>query len=304
MILACCHASLSPRESIAVTLRLVCGLGLTEIAAGILSTPANAKKLLARAKFKIRDNNVPFELGQADDPARRLDRAMQTVYLLFNEGYAAHTGDALVRGELCREAQRLAELLLASRLGDTPSLWALAALMAFQAARLPARAEADGRIILLPDQDRTLWDGALLDHGRQCLERSMTGNVRSAYHLEAAIAGCHAAAPNYDATGWRQIRLFYDDLIDLTGSPVAAMNRAVAVMMEEGPEAGLAALEPLHDHRRLANDYLLPALAADFHRRAGNQVAAEEHYRESLARASNAPVRHFLSDQMSACSIA
>jgi len=304
MILACCHASLSPRESIAVTLRLVCGLGLNEIAAGLLAAPDATKKLLTRAKAKLRDHKVPLDIDDTLDLSRRRDRAMQIIYLLFNEGYAANTGDQLVRSELITEALRLAELMLASELGKTPEMWALASLMALQAARLPARTDETGNIVLLADQDRRLWDRAILDHGRQCLERSMTGGRRSAYHLEAAIAACHAASPSYAATDWRQILDFYDDLIDLTGSPVAALNRAVAVMMADGPQAGLTALEPLQTDKRLANTYLLPAVAADFHRRAGNTADAERHYNASLALAGNIPVRDFLAHQLNALSIA
>lgn len=303
MILVCCHPRLTARESVAITLRLICGLGVPEIAHSLLIGEAALAKLLSRAKAKIRDRPIPFELPVETDLAARLDRALQILYLLFNEGYAAQVGTLAIRAELCREAQRLTGLLLESRMAEQSRLWALASLMAFQAARLPARVGDDGQLLRLAEQDRALWDRDGLALGFTFLERSMCGKQRSRYHLEAAIAASHALAPSFEATDWTAILGYYDDLLVLAPSPVVALNRSVAVLMTEGPEAAIAILDGLQDQGGLARNHLLPALLGDFHRRAGRPECAAAHYRSALALTGHAPQRAFLETQMAGCSI-
>ncbi len=303
MILVCCHPRLTARESIAITLRLICGLGTHDVAGGLLIGDAAARKLLYRTKEKIRRSRFSFELPEPDEQAARLDRVLQIVYLLFNEGYAARTGDDLTRNDLCAEAQRLADLLLRSQMAQEGRVWALAALMAFQASRLPARVDAEGRLLRLQEQDRSRWDHRQIALGFRFLDQSMTGEARSRYHIEAAIAACHAAASTYDDTDWRRIRGFYDDLMTVAPSPVVELNRSVAVMMTEGPAAGLNVLQTLEDAPALRDSYLLPALQGDFEARAGRPDVAAAYYRTALDKSENSPVRAFLADQISACSI-
>ena len=303
MILVCCHPSLKERESIAITLRLICGLGSHEIAGGLLMSEEAARKLLSRTKAKIRERRFPFELPEKEEQAARLDRVLQIVYLLFNEGYAARSGDDLVRSDLCEEALRLADLLLQSQMAAAGRLWALAALIAFQASRLPARVAEDGRLLRLHEQDRARWDRKRIGLGFRFLEQSMKSTERTRYHLEAAIAACHASAASYDETDWLQILAFYDDLMDLAPSPVVELNRSVAVMMTEGPEQGLSILSRLEADSALRGSYLLPALQGDFEARAGRPSAAADHYRKALDRIETGPIRRFLADQITACSI-
>lgn len=303
MILVCCHPRLTARESIAITLRLICGLGTHDIAGALMIGDAAARKLLYRTKEKIRERRFPFELPEPDEQAARLDRVLQIVYLLFNEGYAARTGDDLTRSDLCAEAQRLTDLLLRSQMAQEGRVWALAALLAFQASRLPARVDGEGRLLRLQEQDRSRWDRRQIALGFSFLDQSMTGKARSRYHIEAAIAACHAAAARYDDTDWQRIRRFYDDLMDLTPSPVVELNRSVAVMMTDGPAAGLAILRRLDRAPALRDSYLLPALQGDFEVRAGRPDLAARHYRAALDKSENSPVRAFLTDQISACSI-
>lgn len=304
MILVCCHPRLTARESIAVTLRLICGLGTHDVAGSLLIGDAAARKLLYRTKAKIREGRLPFELPEPDEQAGRLDRVLQIVYLLFNEGYAARTGDDLTRSDLCAEAQRLTDLLLRSQMAQEGRVWALAALMAFQASRLPARVDAEGRLLRLQEQDRSRWDRRQIALGFDFLDQSMSSSsVRSRYHLEAAIAACHAAAEAYDDTDWHRIRGFYDDLMAVAPSPVVELNRSVAVMMTDGPAAGLTVLRALEGAPALRDSYLLPALQGDFEARAGRSDVAAQHYRAALDKSENSPVRAFLADQISACSI-
>ena len=303
MILVCCHPRLTARESIAITLRLICGLGTQDIAGALLIGDDAARKLLYRTKDKIRRRRFPFELPEPDEQAARLNRVLQIIYLLFNEGYAARTGDDLTRNDLCAEAQRLADLLLRSQMAEKGSVWALAALMAFQASRLPARVDGEGRLLRLQEQDRSRWDRRQIALGFDLLVQSMSSSERSRYHLEAAIAACHAAAETYDDTDWPRIRGFYDDLMALVPSPVVELNRSVAVMMTDGPAAGLTVLQTLEDAPALKDSYLLPALQGDFEARAGRPDLAERHYQDALDKSENSPVRAFLADQISACSI-
>ena len=301
MMMVCAHPSMSQRETLVITLRIICGLGIAEISKGLLSTEAATKKLLTRTKSKIRDQRIPLELPPEREQEKRLDRILQCIYLLCNEGYSAYVGDNLIRRELFSEAERLCDLLLTSKLGDKGAVWALAALLAFQASRLAARVDDEGGLILLAHQDRTRWNGKKIAYGFACLEQSMASEHRSRYHLEAAIAGCHAAAPSYEATDWRQIREFYDELMLLMPSPVVELNRSVAVLMTDGPKPAIAILQAVDEAGELRGMYLLPALLGDFHRRAGQISAARSYYQRALDLVQTTPVRQFLIGQIETC---
>lgn len=295
MILVCTHPRLTPRESLAVTLRLVCGLGEHELANALLLSDAAARKLLTRTRDRMRALGLSMDPPDREGRAARLGRVLQIVYLLFNEGYSAHTGDAPVRAELCREAERLLDLLVTTEAAADGRVWALAALVAFQGARLPARAGPDGRLLRLAEQDRRLWDRGRVARGFACLDRSLASERRSRYHLEAAIAACHAMAPTYEDTDWPRILALYDDLLALVPSPVVALNRAVALAMVEGAVAGLAALDALDGD--LGSSYLLPAVRAELLGRAGREAEAQGQYERALGLSRNGAVQRFLDDR-------
>ncbi len=305
MIFVCCHPRLNAKQSVAITLRYICGLGPSEIAGALLLSDVALRKLITRTKAKIRERPIPFDLPGSNERSSRLDRVLQIIYLLFGEGYAANSGDQLVRHDLCREAIRLLELLQKTdEAGSDGRVWALAALMHFQIARLPARIDDTGQPILLADQDRRIWDQMEISHGFACLEHSTKSDRRSRYHLEAAIAACHAASPSFETTEWRQILTFYDDLINLTPSPIVALNRSVAVMMIDGPGAAIELLEDIKDDRKLKHYPLFSAVLADFYRRADNPAAADQYYQHAIAQTSNVPLQRFLADQRNSLSIA
>lgn len=300
MILVCAHPSLRPRESLAITLRLVCGLGLHEIASALLLSDEAAHKLLARSKAKLREAAPSLEPSrleldwESEAGSRRLLRILQLIYLLFNEGYSAHTGAQLVRLDLTREAERLLLLLLESEAAKDSRLWALAALISFQASRLPARSGPEGHLLRLSEQDRAAWDRRKVAQGFACLDRAIGGSLCSRYHLEAAIAACHAGAASYEETDWVQILSLYDQLLEIWPTAVVRLNRAVALAMVEGAAAGLAALAPLCDERTLANTYLLPAVRADLLSQAGRKQEAIVAYERASALARNEAVCEFL----------
>ncbi len=300
MILVCAHPSLRPRESLAITLRLICGLGLHEIASALLLSDEATHKLLTRSKAKLRQAAPSLEPSRLEldwesaAGSRRMLRILQLIYLLFNEGYSAHTGESLVRLDLTREAERLLLLLLDSEAAKDRRLWALAALISFQASRLPARSGPEGHLLRLSEQDRQTWDQRKIAQGFACLDRAIGGEVCSRYHLEAAIAACHAGAASYEETDWPQILALYDQLLEVWPTAVVRLNRAVALAMVEGAEAGLAALAPLKDERALANSYLLPAVRADLMSQKGRNQEAAADYERAIALARNETVTRFL----------
>ncbi len=306
MILVCAHPSLRPRESLAITLRLVCGLGLHEIASALLLSDEAAHKLLTRSKAKLREAAPSLEPSRleldwsSDAGSRRLLRILQSIYLLFNEGYSANTGDSLVRLELTREAERLLLLLLDSEAAKDSRLWALAALISFQASRLPARTGPEGHLLRLSEQDRQAWDQRKIAQGFACLDRAIGGPDCGRYHLEAAIAACHAGAPSYEETDWPQILALYDQLLEIWPTAVVRLNRAVALAMVEGAAAGLSALALLLDDKALANSYLLPAVSADLLSQEGRNQEAAAHYERAIALARNDAVSRFLTDRAAA----
>jgi len=282
LMFACCHPALPQEAQTALALKTLCGFSPAEIAKAFLTSEAAIAKRLVRARQKIRESGVSFEIPAGEELSLRLEAVLETLYLLFNEGYKASSGDSLVREDLCREAIRLATLLTEQPIGDHPRTHALLALMLFNAARLPARLDGDGNILRLKDQDRAQWEKAMIARGMFHFAQSAAGHEMTAYHLEAGIAACHCAAPDYAATDWPRILALYDRLVDLNPSPVVALNRAVAVAEVHGPAAGLEAIEAIHDRESLDSYYLLHAVLGDFAAQLHDFEAATEHLRRAV----------------------
>src|SRR5215813_9319893 len=245
MMFVCCHPIIPPEAQVALTLKSLCAFSVIEISRAFLTTEAAIAKRLTRAKQKIQDAHVPFEIPVGDELARRLESVLQSLYLLFNEGYKASGGDKLVREGLCHEAIRLTELLAKHRAGNQPKTHALLALMLLNAARTPAREDDEGNLLRLEEQDSTRWDHTMITSGMSRLRESAAGGQVSEYHLEAGIAACHATAVNYQSTDWTRILSLYDRLVGFDDSPVIALNRAVAVANVHSPQAGLKAMRAI-----------------------------------------------------------
>lgn len=306
LIFLCCHPELPRDGRVALTLKTVCGFSVPEIARGFLSRETTVAQRVVRAQRRIRELGLPFEVPAPAELPERLDSVLEVLYLLFNEGYSAHAGDALIRADLCREALRLARHLALRADTGGPVVHALAALLAFQASRLPARVDAAGDLVRLEDQDRSLWDRGLIRCGFAHLERAAEGDEETPYHLEAAIAACHAGAmrdgaPDATATDWPAVLALYDRLLALNPSPVVALNRAVAVSRVEGPEAGLAALDDISRPASVPGDHLFPAIRGDLLHRAGRTSEAREEYRRALTRPCSEPERRFLQRRLVEC---
>jgi RNA polymerase sigma-70 factor, ECF subfamily len=299
MMFLACHPTVSREARVALTLKVVCGFGVREIARAFMSSEDAIAQRLVRAKRQLRDAGVTFELTSADYAAR-LDSVLEVLYLLFNEGYAAHTGDDLVRVELCREAVRLGELLAVAgpRISPTgtPVVHALLALMYLQAARLPARVDdASSDVLLrLAEQDRAGWDAAAIARGMQHLDAATTGDALTVYHLEAGIAACHAAASRYEDTDWANIVDLYDALIAIKPTPIVALNRAIAVSRLRGSAAGLAAVDAIAGDPLLARYYLLHATIGELALECGDRERAAESFSAALACECSQPERRFL----------
>jgi RNA polymerase sigma-70 factor (ECF subfamily) len=298
LLFLACHPALAADSRVALALKLAGGFSVGEIARAFLAQESTIAQRLVRAKRTLRDQDVGFGMPVPADLAVRLDSVLESLYLMFNEGYAATSGDALVRDDVAGEAIRLASLVTVHPATDAPRAWALLALMLLHAARFPARIDSDGTLFLLRDQDRTKWDHGAIAAGLRALDRASAGDHVSAFHLEAGIAACHAVAPSWADTDWPQIIAIYDDLLALTGSPVVAMNRAVAVSRVAGPLAGLAMLDALTGDGALARYPLLPAVQAELWREAGDQSRAVVCYRDALTLARSVPEQRWLSSRL------
>jgi RNA polymerase sigma-70 factor (ECF subfamily) len=294
MVFLCCRPELSREARVALSLKTVGGFSVPEIARAFLVSEATVAQRLVRARRQLRDGHAQFDLPSGPELTNRLDSVLEVIYLLFNEGYVAHVGDDLIRLDLCREGLRLARQVADSLATTAPAAHALAALIAFQAARLPARVDAAGEMVLLEEQDRRLWDSRLVTLAFRHLERSADGTVMTTYHVQAAIAAAHATATNAEATPWRAILRLYDDLLRLNPSPVVALNRSVAVSKVHGPAAALQAIVPLEQDASLRDYYLLHAVKARLLADVGDSAAAAESYRTALARTCTEPERRFL----------
>jgi RNA polymerase sigma-70 factor (ECF subfamily) len=301
MMFVCCHPVIPPEAQVALALKTLCGFSVTEISHAFLTTEAAIAKRLTRAKQKIQEAQVPFEIPTDDELERRLDSVLQSVYLLFNEGYKASSGDKLVREELCQEAIRLTELLAQHPAGNQSKTHALLALMLLNAARIPGRADEEGNLLRLEEQDRKRWDQEMIARGMSHLRHSAAGEALSEYHLQAGIAACHATAINYSATDWSKILTLYDRLMEFDDSPVVALNRAVAVANVRGPEAGLQTVRAIRDQRKLESYYLFYAVAGELETRLNNHEAAAREFRKAFELAETKSERAFLLKRLQAC---
>ena len=292
LIFTCCHPALAPDVQVALTLREVCGLTTEEIAHAFLTPAPTLAQRIVRAKSKIRDARIPYHVPAADELAERLEAVLRVVYLVFNEGYAASSGDALTRLDLSSEAIRLGRLVLA--LVPEPEARGLLALMLLSESRRTARTSASGDLILLEDQDRSLWNRAQIAEGIALVSQALPSRRAGPYSLQAAIAAVHAEAASAAETDWPQIVGLYGVLLRIDPSPLIELNRAVAVAMCDGPQAGLALVEAILARGDLANYRFAHAALADFYRRLGQTAQARGAYQRALELTQLAPEQRFL----------
>jgi len=306
LIFTCCHPSLAPEAHVALTLREVCGLTTEEIAKAFLITPRALAQRIVRAKAKIRETPIPYEVPTPQELPERLGAVLQVIYLVFNEGYSAAAGAEVTRAELTGEAIRLGRLLTELRpepevLGLEnmgPEIMGLLSLMLLQESRHAARTSPAGELILLENQDRSLWNREQIAEGVALVEKALKSRRFGAYTLQAAIAAIHAEAESVAATDWRQIVALYDRLVRILPSPVVQLNRAVAIAMCDGPEAGLAHIDAVLEHGELANYYLAHSARADMYRRLGRTAEARASYEKALALTQQEPERQFLQERI------
>ena len=292
LIFTCCHPALPPEGQVALTLREVCGLTTEEIARAFLVTPATLAQRIVRAKAKIREASIPYEVPAPQELPGRLDAVLQVVYLVFNEGYSAAAGAEVTRAELTGEAIRLGRLL--AELQPEAEVIGLLALMLLQESRRAARTSPTGELILLEKQDRSLWNREQIAEGVALVEKALSSHRFGAYTLQAAIAAVHAEAESAAATDWQRIVALYDQLVRMQPSPVVHLNRAVAIAMRDGPGAGLMHIDAVLERGDLANYYLAHAARADMYRRLGRTAEARSSYERALALTQQEPERQFL----------
>lgn len=298
LVFTCCHPALSAEAQIALTLREVCGLTTEEIAHAFLSSPSTIAQRIVRAKAKIRGAQIPYQVPSRQDLPQRLQAVLHVVYLVFNEGYSASSGARLTRNDLSAEAIRLGRLLL--DLLPEPEAAGLLALMLLHESRRVARANADGELVLLDDQDRSLWDRERIAEGRVLVQRALSSERYGAYTLQAAIAAVHAEAATAAQTDWARIVALYDALLSGAPSPVIELNRAAALAMRDGPAAGLSIIETILARGDLADYHLAHAAKAELCRRLGRDEEARDAYRRALDHAKQEPERRFLQRRLSA----
>jgi RNA polymerase sigma-70 factor (ECF subfamily) len=292
LIFTCCHPALAQDAQIALTLREVCGLTTEEIARAFLTPPATLAQRIVRAKAKIRDERIPYQIPAHEEMPARLGPVLRVIYLVFNEGYAATSGDALTRKDLSEEAIRLGRILVG--LLQDPEAIGLLALMLLQESRREARASADGDIILLGDQDRSLWRRDLIDEGSTLVARAMSGTEWGPYAIQAAIAAEHAAAKRPATTDWERIVRLYDILLRLEPSPVIELNRAVAVAMRDGPAAGLVLIDALMASGTLGEYHLAHSARGELQRQLGSKEEARASFRRALDMVRQGPEKRLL----------
>ena len=303
LMFSCCDPGLAPPAQVAVILKYLCGFSLQEIAQAFLSSEAAMEKLLYRARRALEARGALFEVRDAAQVRTRLASVQSAIYLLFNEGYHGAHPEQAVREDLCHEAMRLAVLLSRLRAAAGPETQALLALFCFLAARLSARMSDDGNLLLLAEQDRGRWERELIAEGLRHLDRSAEGEALTAWHIEAAIAARHSTAASFADTDWASIRELYDLLFRLRPTPVVALNRAIAVGMAEGPEAGLRAIAAIEDRERLERYLFLPAAIAEFELRAGRPRSAGEHLRAAERLARNPAEKALVLRKLAACGV-
>ena len=300
LIFTCCHPALSPEARVALTLREVCGLATEEIARAFLTSPSTLAQRIVRAKAKIRDAGIPYQVPERADLAERLDTVLQVIYLVYNEGYTASGGESLTRSDLSNEAIRLTRLLY--QLLPEPDVAGLLALMLLQESRHDARETENGDIILLDDQDRARWNRTYIEEGSQLVSIALANGEVGVYTIQAAIAAIHAAAPTPQQTNWNEIVAFYDLLIEAQRSPVVELNRAVAIAMRDGPEQGLALIDDILERGDLASYHLAHAARADLLRRLDRPGEARVAYVRALEFVALEPERRFLERRLASLS--
>ncbi|MBV8139986.1 MAG: RNA polymerase sigma factor [Deltaproteobacteria bacterium] len=296
LIFTCCHPALPAEGQVALTLREICGLTTEEIARAFLVTPATLAQRIVRAKAKIREASIPYEVPAPQELPERLDAVLQVIYLVFNEGYSAAAGAEVTRAELTGEAIRLGRLL--TELQPEPEVIGLLSLMLLQESRRAARTSPSGELILLENQDRALWNCEQIGEGVALVERALSSRRFGPYTLQAAIAAVHAEAESTAATDWRQIVALYNQLVRIQPSPVVHLNRAVAIAMRDGPEAGLTHIDAVLEHGELANYYLAHSARAELYRRLGRTAEARASYEKALALTQQEPERKFLEERI------
>ncbi|HEY3966302.1 MAG TPA: RNA polymerase sigma factor [Planctomycetaceae bacterium] len=292
LIFTCCHPALPPDSHVPLTLREVCGLTTDEIARAFLSTGPTVAQRIVRAKSKIRAARVPYQVPSRADLPDRLETVLHVIYLVFNEGYSASSGESLTRSDLSAEAIRLGRLLI--ELLPEPEVGGLLALMLLQESRRTSRSSADGDLILLEDQDRSLWNQDQIAEGRSLAQRSLSSRRFGSFTVQAAIAAVHADAPSAAATDWARIVGWYDVLMQASPSPIVELNRAVAVAMRDGPASGLALVDDILRNGDLQEYHLAHAARADLCRRLGRKADAQASYRRAIELTRQAPERRFL----------
>jgi RNA polymerase sigma-70 factor (ECF subfamily) len=306
LIFTCCHPALPPEAQVALTLREICGLTTEEIARAFLVTPATLAQRIVRARAVIRDKKIPYEVPAPQELPERLDAVLQVIYLVFNEGYSAAAGAEVTRAELTGEAIRLGRLLTELQPEPeapkpeipNPEIIGLLALMLLQESRRAARTSPAGELILLENQDRSLWNREQIAEGVALVEKALNSRRFGAYTLQAAIAAVHAEAESVAATDWRQIVALYNRLLQIQPSPVVRLNRAVAIAMRDGPQAGLAQIDAVLAQGELANYYLAHSARADMCRRLGRTTEARSSYEKALALTQQEPERQFLQERI------
>lgn len=301
LMFACCHPLIPPEAQAALALKTLCGFSPAEIAKAFLTSEAAIAKRLTRARQRIRELQIPFEIPAGPDLSARMDGVLQTLYLLFNEGYKASHGESLVREELCSEAIRQTTLLAEHPVGNQPRVHALAALMLLNGARLSARTDGDGNILRLQEQDRSRWNKAMIARGMFHLTLSAAGEEVTAYHLQAGIAALHCAAANYESTDWPRILELYNRLIQIDDSPVIGLNRAVALAQVHGPRAGRQAIEAIPNRQSLDSYYLRYAVLAEFEIQLGNLTVAAQHLQKAIHLTEIKSEQLFLSNRLAEC---
>ncbi|MGH7453053.1 MAG: RNA polymerase sigma factor, partial [bacterium] len=296
-----CHPRLARENRLALTLKALCGFGNSEIARALLVGEETVKKRLQRATRDLIDHQIALDPPAAGELHQRLDSVHQVLYLLFNEGYSSSKGETAIRADLCEEAARLCHLLCSQRRFSTPPTHTLMALMLFHAARLEARLDQRGSILLMEEQDRGKWDRRLIRRAQEFLDQSAEGTVISPFHLEAAIACLHCTAPSYAETDWPAILRLYDALLMINRSPVYLLNRAIVLAQIEGPHAGIRALDEAGQDPALRHYHLFDATLGEFYCRAGDLTRARQHF-EAARRKTSAPCdRELIDRRLSKC---
>lgn len=301
LMFACCHPALPVEQQIALALKVLGGFSPREIARAFFSSEAAIAKRLTRARQRLQREDIRLEIPAGPDLSPRLDGVLHSLYLLFNEGYKASSGDRIIRKELCEEAIRLTCLLAEHPVVGTPQVHALLALMYLNGARLDARVDAVGNLLRMDEQDRSRWNKTMIQQGVFHLARAGTGDHLSEYHLQAGIAACHCLAPDAASTDWRRILSLYDHLLEINDSPLISLNRAVAVAKVHGPEKGIAELETLLAHSPLDSYYLTHAMLGEFECQRKDIKVAEKHFQEALQFTEMESERTFLGKRLREC---